>query len=158
MNEKVKQIFEVLGVESEEEFKLGKPSSTFHYKFDDELYLYYNDQINEEWRASLTSIADIIKYGITKIPQKPKLTNKDKIAIKFLKNCGWHYIARDKDKSLCAYKDKPSKQDDEWDVVEFGCMLLMVGARENILDLKISWEDTEPLCLDDFTEDDLKEN
>lgn len=157
MNEKVKQILEILGVEPEEEFKFRNNDSCL-YKFDDKLCLYYLDRYDKDWRRSGIYIADIIKYGIIKIPQKPKLTNKDKIAIKFLKNCGCHYIARDQDRLLCAYKDKPYKQNDGWDTHGLDSMPLFGGGGEKIFDLKISWTDAEPLCLDNFSEDDLKED
>lgn len=154
MNEKAKQIFEILGLEPEEEFKINSSSS--FYKLNSNLKLFVAGD-RERWFLSDFSIGDIISYGIIKIPQKPRLTNKDKIAIKFLKNCGCHYIARDQDRLLCAYKDKPYKQNDEWDPHGLA-MPLFGGGGEKIFDLKISWTDAEPLCLDNFSEDDLKED
>lgn len=157
MNEKVKQIFEILGLEPEEEFKFRNNDSCL-YKFDDKLYLYYLDRYDKDWRRSGIYIADIIKYGIIKIPQKPKLTNKDKVAIKLLKNCGWHYIVKDKDGFLYVYKDKPYKQDDMWAVAGFDYAPLMGEFGENPFDFKISWTDAEPLCLDDFSDEELRED
>ena len=160
--EKVKQIFEILGLEPEEEFKLDKPFAGCHYKLDNELYLYYFD--DKGWHESGIHIADIIKYGIIKIPQKSKLTNKDKVAIKFLKNCGFHYVARDKDMELYAYSNKPYRESiagfNKWVITGGVCTKVSLFMQNNIFG-SISWKDDghkSLFCLDDFTDKELKED
>lgn len=154
MNEKVKQIFEILGVEPEEEFKIN--SLSVLYKFNVDLKLVFTDN-NADWRISSLSIGDIISYGIIKTPQKPKLSNKDKVAIKFLKNCGFHYLVKSDIKDLLnALENMPDKVtvDDE------RIVWVMNGDNyyfpTNAFDMPISHK--EPLCLDDFTDENLKED
>lgn len=155
MNDKVKQIFEILGLEPEEEFKIN--GWDIHYKFDCSLKLFFMSDSNK-WRPSAYTIADIIHYGIIKTPQKPKLSNKDKISIKFLKNCGFHYVVYEKDKLFYVFRvfeNEPKKNT----IVTGDIVWTWRGADHffpaSIFDMVI--DDQEPLCLDDFTEEDLKE-
>lgn len=155
MNEKVKQIFEILGLEPEEEFKIINSSSSF-YKLNSNLKLFVTRD-RERWYLSDFSIGDIISYGIIKFSQKPKLTNKDKIAIKFLKNCGFHYLVKSDIKDLLnALENMPDKV-----TVDDGRIVWVMNGDNyyfpiNAFDMPISHK--EPLYLDDFTEEDLKEN
>lgn len=154
--EKVKQICEILGVEPEEEFKINSSSSFYKLNIDLELFV---TRDREHWYLSDFSIGNIISYGIIKIPQKPKLTNKDKISIKFLKNCGFHYVVYEKNKLFYifhVFENEPKKNT----IVTGDIVWTWRGADHffpaSIFDMVI--DDQEPLCLDDFTEEDLKEN
>lgn len=156
MNDKVKQIFEILGVEPEEEFKCDEFGDKL-YKFNGELRLYYLSSI-DNWVLSGYNVGDILGCRIIKIPQKPKLTNKDKIAIKFLKNCGFHYVVYEKNKFfdvIHAYENEPEKNTTvAGDIIWIGC-----GANCNfpINTFDIVIDDNEVFCLDKFSNEELKE-
>ena len=156
MNEKVKQIFGILGVEPEEEFKFRNGNPVI-YKFDNDMNLLF--KLSKGWKLSDLDFSYVVKTKIEKISQKPKLTNKDKISIKFLKNCGFHYVVYEKNNFFYIFRvfeNEPEKNTTAaGDIVWIG-----YGADHyfpaNIFDMLIDYK--EPLCLDNFSDEDLKED
>lgn len=79
MNENVKKVFEMLGVEPYEEFKFKddkNKESRYRYFFDDNLILkFLNDTCEECFFASAKTFMELIKgtYTIVKLPKKKKL-------------------------------------------------------------------------------------
>lgn len=89
MNENVKKVFEILGVEPDEEFKIKSNNDYIfdgHYKFDENLIVRYNDN-----RSSTIGLADLLNgnYKIIKLPKKKKLRDLTKKEYKkwYKNNC-----------------------------------------------------------------------
>lgn len=73
MNDNVRKIFDILGVEPNEEFKIKSNNDYIfdgHYKFDENLIVRYNDN-----RSSTIGLADLLNgnYKIIKLPKTKKL-------------------------------------------------------------------------------------
>lgn len=138
-----KQIFEMLGVEIGEEFKL---SNGLRYCLDKNLNLWYR---NPEWaegrfETADYSIKDILNaaYKIIKLPKKITPTKEEQTAIDYARLCGYKYLAKDKDGRIYAFDNKPHKivEKGEWQN-GFKCLKI---------DIPVSfvlWEDAEPYYI-----------
>lgn len=73
----VKKVFDILGVEPNEEFKIKHKDAIYvpHYKYkiDEELYVWF--RVNSHWSRSCIDLAEFITgtYEIIKLPKKKKL-------------------------------------------------------------------------------------
>ena len=138
MTEKARKIFDILGVGPGEEFKVS--DSNFRYSFNHNLGLeFYN---GAEWRdvENIDTYRKILN-GEMKIIKIPKPTEEDKIVIAYAKLCGCKWVAKDKSGGVCAFTDRPYKEDDYWNQDEDKFVELM----HNISFL--SWEDEEPYYI-----------
>lgn len=93
MNDNVKKVFEILGVEPNEKFRIrieatGKEIIDF-YKIDENLNVFW---LLEEWRNSKIKIGDLLNgtYKIIKLPKKKKLRDLTEEEYKkwYKNNCG----------------------------------------------------------------------
>lgn len=137
------QIFKMLDIEPDEEFKLN---NGLRYCLDKDLNLWYR---NPEWfegrfEAADYSIKDILNgaYKIIKLPKEIKPTKEEQIAIDYARLCGYGYLAKDKDDRVYAYDKKPHKiiEKGEW---KNGFNCLRIHFPISLL----SWEDTEPYYI-----------
>lgn len=112
-----KKVFEMLGVEPDEEFKL---SNGLHYCLGKDLELWYR---NPEWTEGRFESADYsIKhilndtFQIIKLPKKITPTKEEQTAIDYAKLCGYKHLAKDKDGTIYAFDNKPHKnvEKGEW--------------------------------------------
>ena len=144
-----KQIFELLGVEPEEEFKIkGKNNALpYSYKLSEKLETYSYDADEDRWRRLYTDevLKDVLNdtYKIVKIPRP---TAEEQLAINYARACGCKWIAKDEDKTLAAFKEKLKKGAKEWlnttnDLDDWIELYLPISF--------IHWEDEEPLFIGD---------
>lgn len=142
MADYTKQIFEMLGVEPEEEFSFGKNKSV--YKLDRKLNIMYFAGEKFVYVSDYT-ILDILR-GDLKIIKIPRPTAEEQLAIDYARACGFKWLAKDKNKRLTAFKEKPKKGIKEWlnttdDFNDWIELYLPISF--------ISWEDEEPYYIGD---------
>lgn len=113
-NEKV---FELLGIEPEEEFKITSPflekdEKNYLYRLKNNMVVEYKDgygRWNPDWTIlpKMLSGEIIIKKII--IP-----TGNEQIAINYARLLGHNWIAKDEDGTVFAYTEKPCKDNGGW--------------------------------------------
>lgn len=138
-------VFKLLGLSPDEVFKVGSLCNE-DYKITQNLKVYMNVDRNH-WIKSVYTIADFLN-GTLDICKKPVLTEKEQFAINYARACGCHWLAKDKDGSIYAYKGTPVKRDGNgvwgYDNGYSDCMLQIV------LPISfLSWEDDEPYYIGD---------
>ena len=141
MMDYIKQIFEMLGVEPYETFKIQGMKETF--VIDNDLNLLLTDERGHF--AYYLSISEILR-GEYKIIKRIKPTAEEQLAIDYARACGCKWIAKDKNKTVAAFKEKPQKGENGW-----------INTTNNLDDwielyLPISfihWEDEEPFFIGD---------
>lgn len=138
-------VFKLLGVSPNEVFKV-KNLSNGGYKITQDLMVYANVD-KGRWVKSVYTIADFLN-GTLKIYKKPIPTEIEQIAINYALAYGCHWIAKDSDGVIYAYKRKPHKSSysDMWDD-DVNDDKLMVEIKLPISFL--SWEDEEPYYIGD---------
>lgn len=140
-----KEIFQLLGISPNEIFKVKSPNEV-DYKINEGLgILFLNEKGN--WESSQLSLVDFLKGNVT-IYKKPIPTEIEQIAINYALAYGCHWIAKDSDGVIYAYKRKPHKSSysDMWDD-DVNDDKLMVEIKLPISFL--SWEDDEPYYIGD---------
>ena len=140
MNEKVRKVFDLLGVEPNEEFKICDTNSSLAYRFNENFLLEVKDE--DDWNESTYQMADILR-GKIKIIKLPTLTGADKNAVRYLRDGGMKYVVRDKDSLLWGFNDRPEKINN--------CDWASGGKRMYLfkeLFQFVKWEDEEPFCIE----------
>jgi hypothetical protein len=137
-----KEVFELLGVSPEEIFRIGNICSA-DYKITQDLKVYINHD-RDYWTKSTLTIADFLS-GRVVICKKRILTEMEQLAIDYALACDCHWLAKDQDEAIYAYKEKPEKRFAEWsyannhtkgDFIEIGLPISF-----------LSWEDDEPFHI-----------
>lgn len=138
----IKEVFELLGVSPEEIFKVGNIYSA-DYKITKKLKVLIN-QDREYWATSAFTIADFLT-GEVLICKKPIPTEIEQIAINYALACGCHWLAKDNNNTVYAYKEKPKKKSNSrmWD--DNGNGILEIELPISFL----SWEDEVPYYIGD---------
>lgn len=95
-----------------------------------------------------------IKWLLSKYKEPIKLTRLEYELLKFWNVEGYKYIARDRDKRLYAYKEKPTKKYDCW-----GCMCghRMINDFVALFQF-VKWEDEEPTSIKEVLKNCIVEN
>lgn len=149
MTENIRKIFNMLGVEPNERFKIESEHENHIYYIDENLSLCL---IGYDF-GSVHTVLDILKkeIEIVKIP-KYEFTKDEKNILKGLKLLKFNYIVRDEDERLTAYTDKPEKNYtlSIWQY-EFGEITYVNPNMFNF----IKWEDLEPFEIPNV-EDELE--
>lgn len=144
-----KRIFEMLGVEPDEEFKIkGKNNALpYLYKFTEKLETFSYDTDEDNWRRLYTDgiLKDVLN-GTYKIVKIPRPTAEEQLAIDYARACGCKWIAKDKNKTVAAFKEKPQKWEKGW--------INTTNNLDNWIELYlpisfIHWEDEEPFYIGD---------
>lgn len=147
MTENVRKIFDMLGVEPNERFKIDDHKYCFIYYIDENLIV-RTDKTNF---PSICNMLDILtgNVKIIKIP-KYEFTKEEKNILKGLKLLKFNYIVRDEDGKLMAYTDKPEKNYtlSIWQY-QFGEITYV---NPNIFNF-IKWKDSEPFKIPDFEDE-----
>lgn len=139
MADYTKQIFEMLGVEPEEEFSFGKNKSV--YKLDRKLNIMYFAGEKFVYVSDYT-ILDILR-GDLKIIKIPRPTAEEQLAIDYARACGMKWITTDK-YGTAAFEKKPVKGKYIWLHSEHGkCIKIHLPISF------LSWEDDEPFYIGD---------
>lgn len=142
MNEKVRKVFDILGVEPNEAFNIKGFNGD--YLIDGKLKVMYRGSRMDIWRMSLYTIVDFLE-GKVKINKLPALTEADKIAVRYLLNGGMKYVARDSNGFLCGFNNRPEKINNHGWVNEGKCIYLFKELFQFV-----KWTDEEPFCIDDL--------
>ncbi len=140
----------IFGVEEGEEFKIkGENKAKCRFRICDNEFQYYSDTL-EQWLHSIISLNSAVEFEIIKLPKKKQFTD-DELCI--LRNIDKEYkwIARDEeDGGICVFIEKPLRREHIWEFkrsshyMEFYCY--------NHLFNSITWEDEEPVFIDDYVE------
>lgn len=140
-----KEVFELLGIKPNEVFNIKGSYEGPDYRITEELMLLYYRK-NEEWLPSAFSLTDILN-GELAICKKPIPTEMEQLAVDYALACGCHWLAKDKDGIVYAYKDKPEKKLCEWSYsnIHIHDDFLEIGLPISF----ISWEDDEPYYIGD---------
>lgn len=138
-------IFKLLGLSPDEVFKVGSLCNK-DYKITQNLRVYMN-VVRDHWIESVYTIADFLNGNLA-ICKKPIPTKEEQIAIDYALACEYHWLAKDKDGRIYAYKGTPIKNDGNgvWDYDNgySDCMLRIV------LPISfLSWEDEVPYYIGD---------
>ena len=137
------KVHEILGLEVDEWFRLDREDlSDLKYKINSEGALIKSDgccvmENESSWLAALIN-------GDKKIIRKPKLTAEQLKIIKALDAVGLGWVAKDKNSSVYAYADKPTKRADEWCPIR-DYIRLPIGTLQCLLPLFPDW--TVPLNI-----------
>lgn len=150
MNEKIKKVFDILGVEPNERFKIkyrkNNQICNAIYFIKEDLNIYAETKTTE--RLTDLKIRDLLieHYEIIKLP---KVTEKEQLAIDYARACGCNWIAKDSNGTIFGYHDKPKKSmsDDSYhnDVWDYGGQNIKIAIPIAFL----SWADEEPYYIGD---------
>lgn len=148
------QIFELLGVEPEEEFKLKSRNGRqlkAKFKIYEDLDILYNEDKNCDWLIGeeKSRLLEILtgEYEIIKIPHP---TTEEQLAIDYARACGYKWLAKDKSKIIWAFIVKPKKSEDVFGNKTIGAYDDDSGAMQIEIPISfISWEDEEPFYIGD---------
>ena len=136
-----KQIFEMLGVEPYETFKIQGMKEKF--VIDNDLNLLLTDERGHF--AYYLNISGILR-GDYKIIKRIKPTAEEQIAIDYARACGCKWIAKDENGDNFAYIGKPEKcSANSWrnpkDINDWMSIKIPI--------FFLSWEDEEPFYIED---------
>ena len=140
--DRINKVFEILGVKPNECFKIKGRIAL--YRIDDDLKLYSTPCGETEERNLLNTILIGILKGTETIIHLP--TKEEQIAIDYALACGYSWIAKDKDGTIYAYKEKPQKESNN------GIWVDNDGNGMLEFELPISflyWDDEEPYYIGD---------
>ena len=143
------KIFEMLGVEPEEEFTLRFCEKVFGvYKLDKHLNLYFRlCKSANTFSQSCRGIKDILN-GNFEIIKIPKPTAEEQLAIDYARACGYKWLAKNSNGEVYAFKRKPAKiySIGYWHVNDLLDNVNII--LHNPISF-LSWEDEEPYYIGD---------
>ena len=136
-----RQIFEMIGVEPEERFKLKINGITpkEYYYIDD--YLNVCCIVTENHHETCGFTLNLILAGNVQIIKIPHPTAEEQLAIDYARACGMKWIAKNKNNTVFAFEGKPIKGVEYW---------ILTNAKIASIDIPISflsWEDEEPFYI-----------
>lgn len=144
MADYTKQIFEMLRVKPGHIFKL-KEIPNYSYKLTNNLKLYVRSDADKKWFTDLENrTLFMILKGVFNIVKKINLTPEEQLAIDYARACGCKWLAKDKNKTVTAFKEKPKKGTKEWlnttnDLDDWIELYLPISF--------LQWEDKEPFYI-----------
>ena len=142
LDEKI-DLYKLLQVEEGEKFKI----EGFKYiYFIQNGYLYFIHEDGEQ--KSCLNINDVAEKNIIKLPKKKEFSQD---TLKFFKYIDKEYkwIAKDKNDTVCTFREKPIKKEKSW--VSFEEFNVLGAFKDNLFD-EILWEDEEPVHINDYVE------
>ena len=143
MTENVMKIFDILGVEPNEKFKIKYNGKIYDKYYIDKYLKLIVDK--ENFITSFTTL-DIITGNIEIIKiSKYDFTEEEKKILRCFKQIGYNYIARDKDGILALYSNKPYKITNMWNYQDGEYIDLRIKMFESI-----KWQDPEPFEIPDI--------
>ena len=136
------KIFEMLGVEPYEEFKIADEKETYVYRITNILRI--EVKVDNAWLLSaFVHIRDIL-IGYKKIIKIQKPTKEEQLVIDYARLCGYNWIAKDPDGTCFAYSKKPFKSEKTWHV-DFSDYTIASDLKYDLSFL--FWEDKEPYYI-----------
>lgn len=150
--DRVNKVFEMLGVEANEIFKIREQQNRkVEYYFDDNLELrciLLGDDFKLDSEKSNKMIVNILRGNLT-IQTIIAPTKEEQLAIDYALVCGCHWMAKDREDTIYAYTEKPikDKKNGRWypNKRYFSGEVFEIGLPLSFL----SWEDEEPYYIGD---------
>ena len=147
-----KKIFEMLGIEPMEKFRVKTLMQDEQKEYDNYIYYFtsnllcYEKEYCNEYKNYI--ILPKLLSGELKIVKELSikninLTSEEQTVIDYCKLCGYKYLAKDKIGEIWAYKEKPEKRETMWldldndDTTEIEYNLSF-----------LSWDDEEPWVIE----------
>lgn len=139
MTSKVQHVFELLGLQCNQMFRIPEDPDTF--RINEELKVQYLS--SRGWQESTVTLASILESDI-EVVNMP--TDEDLVVLRYAKLIGYRYVAKDASDDCYAYKTMPVRSVCDW--------IECTSSDKRALDLQFSlgfltW-DSEPFCLDNL--------
>lgn len=133
-----------LGVKIGEEFKISNMPNVYKFVEDGLIGIKGNNTY-----YAYSTFYELItgKEKIIKLPQKPKLTEDERVILRNIPK-EYKWIARDNSGGLFVYKNKPKKDGDRWIGYSFDYSILF----QHLFQF-IKWEDEEPYKIQELLEE-----
>ena len=96
-------------------------------------------------------VKEFIEWLEQEYKEPIKLTEDEKAILKNIDK-RYTYIARDKNKNLCVYSEKPFKKEYEWGITLYG-NYTGLKAFNHLFEFT-TWEDEEPYLIEDLLNED----
>ena len=139
----IPQIAKMLGVEIGEEFVLDDFAGFYRF-FENKLEC---KGLSNEWKDSILTLNDILSCNIEKLPQKPKLTEAERVILENLpKEFKW-IVRTDSFNVLLIYTNKPERFTHYWFK---SCGDISTLEPFKHLFQFIKWEDKEPYNIQEL--------
>jgi hypothetical protein len=111
------QIFKLLNIKPNEEFKINSPffekdEKLYTYKLKETMVVEYKDSYGR-WNPDWTILPKLLN-GEASIKKIIIPTKEEQIAIDYAKLLGYKWLAKDKSGEVCGYIEKPSKSNSIW--------------------------------------------
>ena len=135
----------LFGVEEGEEFRVGERTAIYKIS-DNSLWLY--DDYYKGWKLSGLGINIFTDIDIIKLPKKKQFTDDELAIMRSLPKL-YEWIARDGSGRMFMYNVKPKRSDSYWEAQN--TLWNSVVMFEHIFN-SITWEDEEPVIIDDYVE------
>lgn len=141
------QIFKLLNIKPNEEFKINSPffekdEKLCTYKLTENMVVEYKDNY-DRWNPDWTILPKLLN-GEASIKKIIVPTKEEQIVIDYARLLGYKWLAKDKNGAICGYSEKPTKSSCTWALNEGAYSYLEY---ENISFL--SFEDKEPYYIGD---------
>lgn len=149
----IKQIFDTLGVEPNEEFGVDFSGYIYKFKLDSDLHLSGLKPNTVDTWLDHDSCFHKLLNGVWEIIKLKHPTKQEQLAIDYAKACGCKWIAKEKSGNVWGFKRKPykDKYHEAWAYEAYAKF-----ANEPVSDVKIeipisfiSWDDEEPYYISD---------
>jgi len=113
------QIFKLLNIKPNEEFKITSPffekDEKFHtYKLNENMIVEYKDSYGR-WNNDWTILPKLLN-GEAFIKKIIIPTEEEQIVIAYARLLGYKWLAKDKNGEVCGFSEKPSKSSSVWTV------------------------------------------
>ena len=141
----------IFNVEEGEEFILETKDGWFNdlkYKIENNIIKVATIEYSDYSQSSLTLNEFIYIEKIIKLPKK-KQFSQDTLNFFKMIDKKYKWIAKDKDREVWIYIDKPEKRDISWE--NFSLYKPLDIIKDSLFD-QILWEDEEPIRIDDYVE------
>lgn len=109
----IKEIFEMLGIEPNEPFKIKEDTYKLYYKLTKELEVIVSQDIDfkgKRFSGYYTFYSFV--FGEATIVKIPKITKKEQMAIDYARACGAKWLSKDPGGNIYAYSKKPHRAKD----------------------------------------------
>ena len=140
-----KQIFEMLGIEPWEEFRIPGYNSNLSFCISETLALYCKCSPTDTWSCTNSLIPDLrsLLNGTKTIIKLPKPTPDEQLAIDYARKCGCKWLAKNRGDACYAYNRKPKKEQFGWVVKDGEAIKIHIPISF------LHWEDDEPYYIGD---------
>jgi hypothetical protein len=134
----------LFGVEEGEEFRIVKAKTRYRF-YNNSLQVFDTDL--EEWRNSSIMFNYVISSDIIKLPKKKQFTDDELVILRNF-DTRYKWLVKDRNGELYLFENKPFKDSNMWKIKGI-CHVMTIF---NHLFNSVTWEDEEPVFIDDYVE------